>query len=290
MASLCVAGHERYVCTNCLVAYRHPNTLKSHLKFHCRLRRNVCSDPDVDFRRKWPENAGLPLAYDAQRYLGDGLNATSDGCHPSNIMSVSASHIAAYKHRFAFEVGQPSTTYDGPCHRSLSYVMLHECDSLHFRKNATTVEKQNATGRVSYVTSGYDGDDGPTTGDSKQPYSDNQQQTAVEPSRDDLPSIEHGRRKTSRKGNVCAFCGKVYSRKYGLKIHVRIHTGYKPLKCAICTRPFGDPSNLNKHVRLHSMTRTPYRCELCGKYLARSRDLERHRNSRHPARVQAEKQ
>ncbi|RXG55656.1 PR domain zinc finger protein 13 [Armadillidium vulgare] len=56
-------------------------------------------------------------------------------------------------------------------------------------------------------------------------------------------------------GHLCLYCGKVYSRKYGLKIHIRTHTGYKPLKCRICFRPFGDPSNLNKHVRLHAQGR-----------------------------------
>uniref|UniRef100_T1J9D1 C2H2-type domain-containing protein n=1 Tax=Strigamia maritima TaxID=126957 RepID=T1J9D1_STRMM len=85
-----------------------------------------------------------------------------------------------------------------------------------------------------------------------------------------------------RRGHQCIYCGKMYSRKYGLKIHIRTHTGYKPLKCRVCLRPFGDPSNLNKHVRLHAVGDTPYRCDLCGKVLVRRRDLERHVKSRHP--------
>lgn len=89
----------------------------------------------------------------------------------------------------------------------------------------------------------------------------------------------------SKQGHLCIYCGKVYSRKYGLKIHIRTHTGYKPLKCKYCLRPFGDPSNLNKHVRLHADGETPYRCDLCGKVLVRRRDLERHLKSRHQENI-----
>lgn len=63
----------------------------------------------------------------------------------------------------------------------------------------------------------------------------------------------------SKNGHICLYCGKCYSRKYGLKIHIRTHTGYKPLKCKYCFRPFGDPSNLNKHTRLHAEGSTPYK-------------------------------
>ncbi|XP_052251827.1 PR domain zinc finger protein 13-like [Dreissena polymorpha] len=87
---------------------------------------------------------------------------------------------------------------------------------------------------------------------------------------------------STKDGHLCVYCGKLYSRKYGLKIHLRTHTGYKPLRCKYCFRAFGDPSNLNKHIRLHSQSVAPYRCELCDKVLARRRDLARHMQSRHP--------
>ncbi|KAF4532419.1 hypothetical protein B566_EDAN003872 [Ephemera danica] len=87
----------------------------------------------------------------------------------------------------------------------------------------------------------------------------------------------------SKRGHLCLYCGKLYSRKYGLKIHIRTHTGYKPLNCKYCMRPFGDPSNLNKHVRLHAEGDTPYKCDQCGKVLVRRRDLERHLKARHHA-------
>lgn len=95
-------------------------------------------------------------------------------------------------------------------------------------------------------------------------------------------SYPHSYGGKNKRGHLCIYCGKLYSRKYGLKIHLRTHTGYKPLKCKVCLRPFGDPSNLNKHIRLHAEGDTPYRCEHCGKVLVRRRDLERHIRSRHP--------
>lgn len=96
---------------------------------------------------------------------------------------------------------------------------------------------------------------------------------------------------TSKQGHLCIYCGKLYSRKYGLKIHIRTHTGFKPLKCKFCHRPFGDPSNLNKHIRLHLQNQSPtttsaahpnfYKCHLCSKIMIRKRDLQRHIEMRH---------
>ncbi|XP_061394872.1 sal-like protein 3 [Musca vetustissima] len=93
----------------------------------------------------------------------------------------------------------------------------------------------------------------------------------------------------SKQGHLCIYCGKMYSRKYGLKIHIRTHTGFKPLKCKYCLRPFGDPSNLNKHIRLHLQSSGSghgngaevYQCTLCHKSFGRRRDLQKHVENRH---------
>uniref|UniRef100_A0A1I8NWJ2 C2H2-type domain-containing protein n=1 Tax=Stomoxys calcitrans TaxID=35570 RepID=A0A1I8NWJ2_STOCA len=93
----------------------------------------------------------------------------------------------------------------------------------------------------------------------------------------------------SKQGHLCIYCGKMYSRKYGLKIHIRTHTGFKPLKCKYCLRPFGDPSNLNKHIRLHLQSNAnagnagseTYQCTLCHKTFGRRRDLQKHMENRH---------
>ncbi|KAF0989195.1 hypothetical protein HZS_5008, partial [Henneguya salminicola] len=75
------------------------------------------------------------------------------------------------------------------------------------------------------------------------------------------------RRIPNNGGYQCNICNKCYTRKYGLKIHLRIHSGFKPLECKVCKKKFGDPSNMAKHIRLHSSEGSPYKCALCNKPL-----------------------
>ncbi|KAL7733698.1 hypothetical protein ACLKA6_011436 [Drosophila palustris] len=53
---------------------------------------------------------------------------------------------------------------------------------------------------------------------------------------------------------ICSVCGKKTARKASLIIHMRQHTGEKPLKCEHCNCKFStrDPSSLYKHRQRHA--------------------------------------
>ena len=87
------------------------------------------------------------------------------------------------------------------------------------------------------------------------------------------------------QGFTCEYCGKVYCRKYVLKIHMRTHTGFKPLRCKVCDKSFSDPSNMKKHVKLHETEDTVHKCRHCGRNFVRYRGLLNHIKSKHSERL-----
>jgi uncharacterized Zn-finger protein len=54
-------------------------------------------------------------------------------------------------------------------------------------------------------------------------------------------------------------CGKIFNEKGNLKIHKRIHSGYKPYNCKYCLKKFYSKGNLNDHERRHIIDK-PYAC------------------------------
>ncbi|GIX95659.1 hypothetical protein CDAR_552011 [Caerostris darwini] len=58
--------------------------------------------------------------------------------------------------------------------------------------------------------------------------------------------------KKKGKKYVCDVCKKGFSRLYGLKRHMEVHTGNKQHVCNICQKAFYQSSNLYSHLRIHA--------------------------------------
>lgn len=62
-----------------------------------------------------------------------------------------------------------------------------------------------------------------------------------------------------------------------IAMHMRVHSGVKPLKCPVCDKRFSESSNLSKHKRTHEV-RGRFNCNYagCGRNFHRQDQLRRH--------------
>ncbi|XP_046666522.1 zinc finger protein 668-like [Homalodisca vitripennis] len=266
-----IQGEKNYICHRCRKHFEYPNPLKVHLSLDCGTLRRVelwkrlskagesepaCTNEDSSLQSVYDLKLSKPLITFKDR--PSSLNAPSS---PDNCVVSASSNSTTF--------GTPRS--DEELERPPSEPTIGRYSAFKPYLNIQTAKSEDLDYKPSNPL---------LTVPSNLIFSSPTQGSLIDQHAVEMETLVSNLGR-SKQGHLCIYCGKVYSRKYGLKIHIRTHTGFKPLKCKFCLRPFGDPSNLNKHVRLHAEGETPYKCEECGKVLVRRRDLERHIKSRH---------
>ena len=93
-----------------------------------------------------------------------------------------------------------------------------------------------------------------------------------------IPDMKHAPNHSGEKNFNCEICGKIFQTNGYLTIHRRVHTGEKPYCCELCGKSFADPSYFNQHKREQhtDIATTLFKCESCGKFFKREKNLRLH--------------
>ncbi|KAL5103832.1 hypothetical protein TcWFU_001331 [Taenia crassiceps] len=96
------------------------------------------------------------------------------------------------------------------------------------------------------------------------------------------PCNLHHKNRCGMKLFHCAECGRLFSRKRNLPVHVdSVHKGKKPFECEKCGKFFTQKSNLKSHLKAVHENVKPFFCSECGKSFSRKPHLVTHLDSVH---------
>lgn len=94
-------------------------------------------------------------------------------------------------------------------------------------------------------------------------------------STDSRLSKDHQSASDEGKPHRCCQCGKIFTRKRHLRMHLQRHAGQRQFLCQYCGKMYRDRNSLTLHQRIHTGEK-PFRCRWCDKAFARSAALRCH--------------
>ncbi|KAL3870709.1 hypothetical protein ACJMK2_038753 [Sinanodonta woodiana] len=82
--------------------------------------------------------------------------------------------------------------------------------------------------------------------------------------------------------HACFVCGKMYTRKFDLDRHLRVHTGDQPYECDICLMGFGCRLNIADHMETHVLKEAnEFQCDGCKALFFDQQSILSHLESTH---------